>query len=112
MFDVPSQGLVGNDVTDDELFRHGLGFRDALEVYNGPAKFFLQESRSGLDEDGHWYSQPRRIRMIGPNLLGQILVIILELPAADGRSHVVTGYPADRGQRSRYRQPGGRTRRR
>ncbi len=112
MFEIPRYGLTGNDATDEELAGHGLAFVDALEVYDGPAKFFPQDAKSGLDEDGIWYNQPRRQRMIGPNELGQLLVIILDLPTQNGTSHVVTGYPADKGQEARYRQPGGRTRRR
>ena len=112
MVEIPRSGLSGNDATDEELARHGLNFLDALEVYDDPAKFFPQDAKSGLDDDGVWYNQPERIRMIGPNRFGHILVIIIELPGNEGTSHVVTGYPANRGQRSRYRQPGGRTRRR
>ena len=112
MFEIPRYGLTGNDATDEELAAHGLTFVDAQEVYDGPAKFFPQDARSGLDEEGVWFRQPRRLRMIRPNQLGQLLMIVLELPAKNGTSHVVTGYPADKGQQARYRQPGGRTRRR
>ena len=110
--DVPTSGLTGNDVTDEELAAHGLDFIDALAVYNGPAKFFPQSARQRRDALGSVHRQPARLRMIGPNASGRLLTIMLELPTSERVSHVVTGYPANAGQRTRYDQPGGRTRRR
>ena len=110
--EIPSGGLSGNDATEEELAAHGLDFFDALEVYDGPAKFFPQAAQQVRDPGGQWREQPARLRMIGPNASGRLLTIVLELPSALRVSHVVTGYPASPGQRTRYHQPGGRTRRR
>lgn len=46
--------------------------------------------------------------MIGPDNTGRLLTIILEMPDADDRAHIVTGWTASRGERSRYHKPGGR----
>ena len=110
--EIPNNGLSGNDATDEELAAHGLDFFDALDVYDGPAKFFPQAAQLLSDAGGRLREQPARLRMVGPNASGRLLTIVLELPSAEGVSHVVTGYPASSGQRTRYHQPGGRTRRR
>lgn len=110
--DVPLSGLDGNAVTDDELARHGLDLIDALDVYDGSAKFFSQAAQDWVDELGRLRRQPERIKMIGPDASGRLLTIIVELPDVDGWSHIVTGYPAKRSDRALYNHPGGRKRRR
>lgn len=99
--------LTGNEVTEDELAEHGLSFDDVLAVFDGPAKYFPQQERPRRDRIG---MQPERLVMIGPDDTGRLLTVVLELPNRYGKSHVVTGFPSNRGQKSRYNQPGGRTR--
>ena len=108
--DIPLWGLISNEASDDELWRHGLRFQDADDVWAGPAKYFNQAERLRADEDNWLHRQPRRLKMIGPNASGRLLTLILELPNADGYSHVVTGWPSSAGDRSRYNQRGGRMR--
>lgn len=112
MPEIPSAGVIGNDVTDEELWAHGLVFGDARAVWLGPAKYFPQAARSGLDERGNPRRQPERMKMIGPDHTGRLLTFVLELPGDNRRSHIVTGWIADAEERTRYHRPGGRLRRR
>ena len=112
MPEIPYGGVTGNDATDDELWAHGLLFEDANDVWDGPAKYFNQVARDRLDESDQLRRQPARVVMIGPDQTGRLLTFILEEPADDAVSHIVTGWPSDREERARYRQPGGRMRRR
>lgn len=112
MPEIPYGGVQGNDATDEHLWRHGLTIWDADDVWEGPAKYFDQDAKLaeelGLGPQG----RPERIVMIGPDKSGRMLTIILEPPDFLNESHVVTGWVATRGERSRYHQPGGRMRRR
>lgn len=109
---IPSAGLLDNDVTTEELWVHGLTIDDADDVWEGPAKYFTQFARSDVDSDETPFKQPERLKMVGPDLTGRLLTFILELPDRNGRSHVVTGWTADQDERTRYHRPGGRIRRR
>ena len=110
--DIPYGGVDGNEATDDELSEHRLTFDDAEDVWNGAAKYFPQPTRHGIDAGGRSFTQPERLKMVGPDRTGRLLTFILELPDDDGWSHVVTGWRADRDEQTRYHQPGGRMRRR
>ena len=99
--------LRWNDVTHDKLAAHGVDIDRAIEVADGSPKLFHQERTLILRSDGTFRWQPDRVRMIGPDSTGRLLTFILEYPDADGRSHVVTGWPSDKDERSKYRQPGG-----
>ncbi len=37
MPEIPYGGITGNDATDEHLWKHGLIFRDAVSVWEGPA---------------------------------------------------------------------------
>ena len=100
-----------NVATEDELAAHGLDLDDALDVYEGPAKYFPQDAKDRLDDDARLVQQPVRLLMIGPDASGRLLTFVLELPDADRICHVVTGYPSAQQDRTRCHQPGGRMRR-
>lgn len=112
MVEIPDRGVTGNDRTDDHLWRHGLEFSDAEEVWLGPAKYFEQDEREETDEFGQPWTQPARVVMIGPNFGGRLLTFILAQPDENNRSRVITGWDANRDDRTRYNRPGGRMRRR
>ena len=77
------RGLDYNDATEKELAAHGLDPDDALDVYDGPAKYFPQDAKDRLDDGERLYRQPDRILMIGPDASGRLLTFVLELPDAD-----------------------------
>ena len=106
--DIPYGGLEWNDATDDELWAHRLDVADALDVWDGPAKYFRQRARTRAGRGVR--RAPRRILMIGPDRGGRLLSFILELPGRDDVSHVVTGWESDEDERTRYARPGGRLR--
>lgn len=112
MPEIPYGGLVGNDATDDHLWKHGLMMRDADRVWEGPAKYFDQGTDLKMGEGAQLHERPDRVVMIGPDAGGRLLTVILELPNELGVSHVVTGWISTLAQQSRYHQPGGRMRRR
>ena len=105
------RGLEHNEVTEDELAAHGLDLDDALDVYDGPAKYFPQDGEDRVDDVGRIVRQPERILMIGPDAGGRLLTFVLELPDSNRVCHVVTGYPSAAKDLARYHQPGGRMRR-
>lgn len=101
--------LTWNEESVEELARHGLDTGQAEDVLlSGQAKRFRQPARPRHSGPSHGTSQPERIKMIGPDNTGRLLTIILEMPDADDRAHIVTGWTASRGERSRYHKPGGR----
>lgn len=112
MPEIPFGGLTGNDASDAHLWKHGVLYGDADEVWEGRAKYFDQDSEYFADEGGKLRLRPERLVMIGPDFSGRLLTIILEPPDDGGFSHVVTGWPSTRAERTRYDQPGGRMRRR
>ena len=112
MPEIPYSGVRGNDATDERLWRHRLTIWDADDVWAGPAKYLDQDARVAWEPQGHLDERPERIVMVGPDKGGRLLTFILELPDSQGESHVVTGWTATKGERSRYYQPGGRMRRR
>ena len=105
------RALDYNEATEDELAAHGLDLDDALDVYEGPAKYFPQDAKDRLDDDARLVQQPERLLMVGPDASGRLLTFVLELPDADRICHVVTGYPSAQQDRTRCHQPGGRMRR-
>ena len=111
MPEIPYGGVRGNDATDDHLWKHGLTIWDADDVWEGPAKYFDQDARVAEALASGPHARPERVVMIGPDKGGRMLTFIPELPDSAGESHVVTGWIATRGERSRYHQPGGRMRR-
>ena len=110
MVHIPEHGLNGSDRLDEHLWRHRLDFSDAVEVWLGQAKYFEQRERQEVDEFGQPWKQPARVVMIGPDFGGRLLTFILALPDGYGESRVVTGWPANRTDQTRYNQPGGRMR--
>ena len=112
MVEIPVRGVIGGDRVDEHLWRHGLQSADAEEVWLGPAKYFTQPARQHEDELGNIRNQPQRLLMIGPDHGGRLLTIVLELSDGNGYSRVVTGWHSSDSERTRYHQPGGRTRRR
>ena len=104
------RGLAYNGATQSELAAHGLYLEDALDVYDGPAKYFPQDAKDWLDDDGRLVRQPERMLMIGPDATGRLLTFVLELPDLHRVCHVVTGYPSANKDRTRYDRPGGRMR--
>ena len=101
------RSLVWNDVSEDELANHGLLVEHAQDVLWGRPRFKTQKRRDELDEFGV-HPRPKRLRMIGPDGSGRLLTIILEMPDAEGRAHIVTGWPVKPSERTEYRQLGGR----
>ena len=110
--EIPYAGVTGNIATEDELWAHRLTLDDADDVWEGPAKYFRQEAQDTIDTSGRFRRQPARVLMIGLDRTGRLLTFILESPRDDSTAHIVTGWPSDRDEQSRYRQPGGRVRRR
>jgi uncharacterized DUF497 family protein len=108
--EIPYGGVTGNETTDDELWAHGLSMEEADDVWDGPAKYFNQAARDRPGETAGRRRQPARMVMIGPDLSGRLLTFILEERDENLVSHVVTGWPSDREDQARYRQPGGRIR--
>lgn len=109
---IPLAGVIGNEATEDHLWKHGLMFAHARAVWHGPAKYFEQKAVGRADQFGQLRDPPERLLMIGPDRTGRVLTIVLELPDNDQRSHVVTGWVASPAERTRYDRPGGRMRRR
>ena len=110
MVKIPERGVTDNAQTEDHLWRHGLEFVDAQEVWLGPAKYFEQEEREETDHFGRPWLQPARVVMIGPTSSGRLITFILDQPDDFGRSRVITGWDANRSERTRYNRPGGRMR--
>ena len=103
------RSLTWNDVSVEELARHGLTTDNAENVLSdGLAKQFRQPARPRRHSAQHWRMQPERIQLIGPDRSNRILTIILELPDDAGNAHIVTGWIASAGERTRYHKPGGR----
>lgn len=111
MPEIPYGGLDGNDASDTHLWKHGLVYGDADEVWEGPAKYFDQKSEYFTDDDGRLRLRPERVLMIDPDFKGRLLTITLDPPDEGGFSQVITGWPSTKAERNRYDQPGGRTRR-
>ena len=105
--DIPYGGLEWNDATDDELWAHRLDVADALDVWDGPAKYSGSGRELALAVET---PSAAAILMIGPDRGGRLLSFILELPGRDDVSHVVTGWESDQDERTRYARPGGRMR--
>ncbi len=112
MPEIPYGGVRGNDATDEHLWKRRLTIWDADDVWEGPAKYFNQDARTDWEPGSDLVERPERIVMIGPDRGGRLLTFILEPPDHHSESHVVTGWIATQGERSRYHQPGGRMRRR
>ena len=96
--------LTFNDVSLEELAVHGLDDDDAREVLSRSPKFFLDKGNRERRRRG----RVQRWQMIGPDATGALLTIIIDAPNEYRMAHVVTGWRANRGERSRYHQPGGR----
>ncbi len=104
------RSLSWNEVSIEELARHGPSTDEAEEVLSeGQAKRFKQPARPRRDSVRMGQMQPERIKLIGPDRSGRILTLILELPDGDGYAHIVTGWSASAGERTRYHRPGGRS---
>ena len=112
MPEIPYRGLTGNDASDAHLWKHGLLYGDADEVWEGRAKYFDQDSKYFTDDNGNLRLRPDRLVMIGPDAGRRLLTVILDPPDEGGFSHVVTGWPSTRAEKTRYDQSGGRMRRR
>lgn len=110
MVAIPDGGLTARDLDQDHLWRHRLDVSDAEEVWLGPAKYFEQAERQDIDNFGQPWIQPERVVMIGPDFSGRLLTFILTLPNENKVSRVVTGWPANRDEQTRYHRPGGRMR--
>jgi hypothetical protein len=79
----------------DKLWSHGIRPEQTDQVLDGAPKFFRQPNG--------------RLRMIGRDFGGRLITLIIEYPDEDGVSDVVTGWPSDRDEDTRYHRPGGRT---
>lgn len=96
--------LAWNAVSLDELAAHGLTLDDAHAVLQIRPKFFpnrgnRERLRRGLR---------RRWVMIGPSQTGQLLTFIIDDPDEQRVAHLVTGWPSNLAQETRYAQPGGK----
>ena len=111
MPEIPYGGIRGNDASDEHLWKHGVFYGDADDVWEGPAKYFDQDAEYVTDDEGRLRLRPDRVVMIGPDAGGRFLTIILESPDLLAVSHVVTGWSSTQAERTRYDQPGGRMRR-
>lgn len=102
--------LSANEVTEDELHRHGLSLDHAYQVFEERPLFLRQKAQDEIATDGSIRRRPERVQMIGPDRTGRLLTIIIERPM-EGVAHVVTGWPADKEQRDNYGKAkrGGRT---
>ena len=94
--------LRSNDATVAELAAHGLAVRDAFEVFFGDPEFFRQPELGEISRSGVYRERPRRLRMVGPTGTGRMLTFILELPAADLSSHIVTGWDSSEAEVNAY----------
>lgn len=97
--------LATNEVTEDELRRHGLFLEHAYQVFEERPLFLRQKARDEIAADGSIRRRPERVQMIGPDRTGRLLTIIIERPV-EGVAHVVTGWLADKDQRDHYRKSG------
>ena len=112
MPEIPYGGLLSSEGIHDHLWRHGLIYLDAEEVWHGPAKYFTQDARTVVDEDAQFRHQEERVVMIGPTLGSRLLTFILSLPNEFGESVVITGWNSTPADQTRYHRPGGRMRHR
>lgn len=87
--------LVITEDALDKLWGHGLRDWQALQMLEESPKFTLQANG--------------RIRAVGPDRGGGLITLILEYPDAAGRSELVTGWPSDNDEQTRYHRPGGWT---
>lgn len=99
--------LSWNDMTESELAGHRLTIDDAFEVLDDAPRHFRQRPKSQLRPDDAIVERPARLRMVGWTVQGRLLTFIIEYPDDAGRSHVVTGWPADDEERARYGQARG-----
>lgn len=99
--------LDASEAVQEKLARHGVAFRDAVEVLHEAPKFARQRERREMQPDGSVRRRPQRVVMIGPNRSGKMLRFTLEWPDADGVSDVVTGWDAGPADVASYNQPGG-----
>lgn len=74
---------------EDELAGHGLVQDDALEVWWDSPSFF-RDTHEG------------RLKMIGRNINGDLLTIIIEETVEDGSWDVVTGSESSKGDRTAW----------
>ncbi len=84
--------LSWNDATVAELAAHQLTIRDAAGVFFNEPEFYAQDPSAEIDRRGVYRYRPERLMMIGPTRSGRMLSFILELPDAQQRCHVVTGW--------------------
>ena len=110
MVQIPIHGVKSNERTEDHLWRHKLDLSDAEEVWLGPAQYFEQRERQEFDAFGQPCKQLARVVMIGPDFGGRLLTFIFAQPDERGESRVITGWPANRNDQTRYNRPGGRMR--
>ena len=84
------------EATEDELWRHGLRLKDAIDVLDGG------DYRTFVD-----HSRPPRRYMIGRSRGGRLLTLVIE-PADDtGGCLLITGWPSNKAETTLYSRPGG-----
>ncbi len=74
---------------EDELAGHGLISDDALEVWWDGPSFFVDK-------------EPGRLKMIGRNINGDLLTIIIEPTSQHGAWDVITGWEASSGDEAAW----------
>lgn len=77
---------------------------EPVRVLLGDPLIRVQASSYVRADDGRWKWRPRRLKMIGPARQDRFLTVILELADDEGRSIVVTGYPASGNDLDEYRR--------
>ena len=96
--------LVWNSVTRDKLWYHGLTIDDVLDAARDRPILIHQEGKREEREDRTTRRRPDRQRLIGTDRGNRLLVIVIEYPDEDGRSHIVTGRRAGDRERAEYQQ--------
>lgn len=100
---LPRRLILSRD-TSAKLRAHGVELDEPVSVLRENPLIKVQASGYARDDAGQWKWRPRRLKMIGPSRRGRFLTIILELADDEGRSIVVTGYPAGEGDLDEYRR--------
>lgn len=88
--------LQFTEATEDELWRHGLRLKDAIDVLDeGDYRTFSDHSR------------PPRRYMIGHSRGGRLLTLVIEPVDDTGTCLLVTGWPSNKAETTLYSRSGG-----
>ena len=88
--------LALTDLTEDELWAHGLTLRDAFDLLDG------EDFRTFPDP-----KRPPRRYLIGPDRAGRLLTLVIEAIDDQGTCHLITGWPSNAAETTLYSRSGG-----